>query len=114
MPFPLDLTWAISTAGGTIFGAGVIVGAVKYAFKDLTEMKRKQKKLRGEDNGDIPLYMTREECKNKWSSCDKEGKTVKETLDNHEIMLRKLENYARYQLHEAKHTELEIDQILKG
>jgi len=114
MSFPLDLTWAISTAGGSIFGAGVIVGAVKFALRDQAEIKRRQKKLRGEDNGGIPLYMTREECKNKWSSCDKEGKSMKAVLDSHEEMLRKLENYARYQLHESKHTELEIEQILKG
>ena len=74
--FAVSIVPSLISAGAGLFGVGVGVGIFRGTvrrFKQyLEDVQRKQRKLRGEDNGSIPLYTARNECVILRLKCDKE------------------------------------------
>ena len=107
----------ISSAAG-LFGVGVGVGlfrgSVKQMQRDLERVQYKQIKLRGEDNGGLPMYITRATCLTMREDCERiNSKRIDELkieLKVHTRTIRSLENFARWWMIKEG---LDIDEVNK-
>lgn len=90
---------------GVGIGIGVFKSSIKQIRKDLTRVMDRQSRLRGEDNGGYPIYMSKDNCEKHRSRCE---------VGNHTRSIRALENYARWDLQNKGLKIEEINQILMG
>jgi len=115
------------SAGAGLFGVGVGVGLfrgiIKQIQKDVIQNKTsinivqdRQRKLRGEDNGSIPVYAIRKECLSLRESCsvniDKTVKLIDLDLSSHTKSIKSLENFARWSMQREGLKIEEINTIL--
>ncbi len=106
------------SAGAALFGVGVGVGlfkgTIKQIQKDVLAMQNRQDKLRGADNGNIPLYMGRDSCLALRDGCgkitDSRMKIINKDLKDHTCAIKSLNNFARWWMQKSG---LEIDEINK-
>lgn len=117
-----DLSWLnlAITAGtglvGVAAGSGLSFGVFKTAIesslrvhtKEISEIKDKQRILRGED-GLIPLFMSRNDCLIKQGSC---ASTMCRHITEHAKEIKTLNNFARWFMQERGLKLDEINDIL--
>lgn len=90
---------------GVGVGLGVFRGTIKQMKKDLARVMTRQAKLRGEDNGGKPVFMTATSCKDFREHC---------AVEAHGRSIKALENYARWEMQNKGLKIEEINQILMG
>ena len=111
----------ISSAAG-LFGVGVGVGlfrgSVKQMQKDLERVQYKQIRLRGEDNGGIPLYVTKKSCDILRSTYNlvhsEKAQNINENLKEHTLSIKSLNNFARWWMQKEGLSIDEINRILNN
>lgn len=74
---------------GVGIGIGLFKGAIKQVKRDIEDIKRRQSRLRGDDNGLKPLFVPKDDCKYLRGQCA--GLT-----DGHTRSIKSLENFARW------------------
>ena len=104
--------------GAGLLGVGIGIGMFKSVVNqvklDLVNIKKRQARLRGEDNGALPVFRTRLNCDIMREQCGtaSTGKmqTVVEDLIKHTKAIRALDNFARWWMQKEG---LKIDDINK-
>lgn len=118
----LQIAQVIISACAGILGVGVGLGMFRGTIKgiraDLDAIKKRQAKIRGEDNGGFPMYMTRKTCREVRTHCknDRQDKTdcLLDELNNHSDSIRGLNNFARWWMQKEGLDITQINYILKG
>lgn len=123
----IQIAQTIISASAGLFGVGVGVGmfrgtikqihsTIKQIQKDMEIVQYKQRRLRGEDNGSIPLYITRNGCFTLREGCEKKYnellKSVNTDLQEHKKAIKSLENFARWSMQREGLKIEEINKIL--
>jgi hypothetical protein len=89
------------------FGVGAtwatVRGKLKSLEKDVEEMKLRQKRLRGEDNGGVPVFISKDVCETTRDAC---------SVESHTKTIKALENFARWILQDRGLSVAEINRIL--
>ena len=104
--------------GAGLLGVGIGIGMFKSVVNqvklDLVNIKKRQARLRGEDNGALPVFRTRLNCDIMRAQCGAAAtdkmQTVVEDLTRHTKSIRALDNFARWWMQKEG---LQIDDINK-
>lgn len=119
----------LMSAGAGLFGVGVgvglfrglikqIQGVIKQLQKDLDRVQYKQIKLRGEDNGGLPMYVTRDTCISMRKDCERINsnkiEVLREDVKTHTRTIRSLENFARWWMQKEGLNIDEVNRILNN
>ena len=104
--------------GAGLLGVGIGIGMFKSVVNqvklDLVNIKKRQARLRGEDNGALPVFRTRLNCDIMRAQCGAVAtdkmQTVVEDLTRHTKSIRALDNFARWWMQKEG---LKIDDINK-
>jgi len=113
------LQMALTACSGAI-GVGVGIGLVRASVKqlkiDVAQIKSRQARLRGEDNGGVPLFLRKETCEKLRNQCANESSRqmegISKDLKRHARAIQVLENFARWRMQAAGLKIEEINQIL--
>ena len=112
----LPLLNMLITAGSGLIGVGIGIGVFHNSIKEIAVIKKRQAKLRGEENGGGTVFMPRTECNNERQKCSAAStKQVQELLDDltsHTKSIRALDNFARWWMQEKGLHISEINNIL--
>lgn len=116
----VELFQMAMSAGAGVMGVGIGIGmfrsTVKQVKEDLEKIKRRQARLRGEDDGGVPLYMLRSDCKTLRHDCrmDSESKMedVVQDLLGHTKSIKALDNFARWWMQKEGLKIEDINRIL--
>lgn len=108
------------SAGAGILGVGIGIGlfrgSIKQLKEDVNKIQTRQSRLRGEDNGGVPLYMTQVTCEKLRSACNAMSaeKSAENTLilGQHTKMIKAFENFARWWMQDRGLNIEEINHIL--
>lgn len=107
---------ACSGAIGVGVGIGLVRASVKQLKSDVAYIKSRQAKLRGEDNGGIPLFIPKDTCEKLRNQCALASSTrmehISKDLSRHTRAIKVLENFARWRMQSAGLKIEEINQIL--
>jgi len=111
---------SIISAGAGLVGVGVGIGlfkgTVKQIQKDIAIIQTKQRKLRGEDNGSIPIYMSRAGCILSRDDCLTAAAlklhVVNNDIKEHAKSINALSNFARWWMQKEGLKIEEINTIL--
>jgi len=114
----IEILQIMISFGAGLFGVGIGIGMFKSVVTqvklDLVSIKKRQARLRGEDNGALPVFRTRLNCDIMREQCGaaSTGKmqTVVEDLIKHTKAIRALDNFARWWMQKEG---LKIDDINK-
>jgi len=106
--------------GAGLFGVGVGIGMFKSIVNqvklDLANIKKRQARLRGEDNGALPVFRTRLNCDIMRAQCGAAStdkmQTVVEDLIRHAKSIRALDNFARWWMQKEGLKIEDINKIL--
>lgn len=109
------------SAGTGLLGVGIGIGIFKSTvnqFKaDLERIKQRQARIRGEDNGGIPIFMTRETCDEIRDKCAAAASnrmiSVSANIDRHTVSIKSLENFARWWMQKQGLNIKEINDVLR-
>lgn len=117
------------TGSAGLLGIGVGIGMFKGTLvqfkKDIAEIKKdieivrkRQAKLRGEDNGNTPVYMVRNDCIEVRRLCGQAGQdqvsSITRNIDAHTKNIKSLENFARWWMQKEGLAIHEINEILRN
>jgi hypothetical protein len=108
------------TAGAGFLGIGIGIGVFKreitYIKRQLKTIQARQSRLRGDDNGGLPVFRTRLNCEALRHQCmnisDSKMSTVLEDIGEHTGSIRALDNFARWWMQKEGLTITEINNIL--
>lgn len=117
----LQMLQVFVTACAGFIGVGIGIGVFKREIKqiklDIIKLTKKQERLRGEANGDLPVFRTRLNCEALRHQCMNvsNGKmsTVMEDLIAHTVAIRALDNFARWWMQKEGLNISEINNILE-
>lgn len=112
---------ALVSAGAGLFGVGVGWGIIKTRLNQISEnvkrIQQRQARLRGEDNGGLPLYVTRDTCLTLRDGCgrgvDEKMVAINANIAAHTSQINGLTNFARWFLQDKGLTINEINKILE-
>lgn len=110
----------IISFGAGLFGVGIGIGMFKSVVTqvklDLVKIKKRQARLRGEDNGGLPVFRTRLNCDIMREQCGvaANGKMqlVVDDLLVHTRSIRALDNFARWWMQKEGLKIEDINKIL--
>ena len=109
------------SGGAGLLGVGIGIGMFKSTIKqvkdDVQVIRRRQARLRGEDNGGIPIFVTRDVCRDRRDDCSStsNGKmqSVCDDLIKHTKSIKALDNFARWWMQKEGLAISEINKILE-
>lgn len=85
---------------GVGIGIGLFKSSITQIRKDVDKIVHRQARLRGEDNGGVPIYMTTQGCNTLRSQCEGSvsGKIqdLQKDLCKHTKSIRAFDNFARW------------------
>ena len=107
---------ACSGAIGVGVGMGLFRATVRQLKSDVLYIKTRQARLRGEDNGGVPLFLRKDTCNKYRIDCadisSKHREDFSRDLKHHTRAIKALENFARWRMQSAGLKIEEINQIL--
>lgn len=110
------------SGGAGLLGVGIGIGMFKSTIKqvkdDVLYLRRRQARLRGEDNGGVPVFVTRDSCIKNRDDCmsvaNGKMQLVCDDLLAHTKSIKSLDNFARWWMQKEGLLISEINQILSG
>lgn len=90
---------------GIGIGIGIFKGTIRQVKKDIERLDLRQKRLRGEDDGGKPIFMTAASCLDFRDHCE---------VIKHGYSIKALENYARWEMQNKGLKIEEINRILNN
>ena len=110
------------TGGTGLLGIGMGIGIFKSTINQfkarLEKVELRQSKIRGEDNGGIPIFMTRSTCNEERAKCAAAGESrmsgVSSNMDKHTVSIQSLENFARWWMQKQGLNISEINEVLRN
>ena len=122
MEIVISLAQLIITAGSGLIGVGLGIGmfrgSVNRMRDDLSKVQTRQAKLRGEDNGQKPVFMSRLDCGEIRANCiagtkDDMNKMIADLIE-HTKSIKALDNFARWSMQKEGLRFEEINTILNA
>lgn len=116
----VQIVQMVMTASAGLIGVGIGIGMFKSSVQqvrnDLKALQRKQARLRGEDNGNVPLFMSRSYCERLRQDCllssSEKMQACSEHIGRHSKSIKSLENFARWWMQKEGLKIEEINKIL--
>ena len=100
---------ALAGIGGVGITLGLFSGGVKSLKQEVASIKIRQSKLRGEDNGVVPIFMGRGECITYRDNC---GTRMCASLTAHQHDIKRLDNFARWWMQKEGLSISDINKVL--